>query len=54
LLVELNAFASGEKGYRSRVAPEKKNVAGHFDHLARVGEWSLRSSSEDGNEEDEA
>lgn len=54
LLADLNALASGETGYRSRLLPANKNIAGDYDHLARVGEWSLGSSSDEGNDEDEA
>lgn len=53
LLADLNALASGETGYRSRLLPANTKIAGDYDHLARVGEWSL-GSSDDVNEEGEA
>ncbi len=53
LEADLEALATGQVGYRSQLAPAKKSMAGDFDHLARVAEWSLASSDE-GNEESEA
>ncbi|MGL5447831.1 MAG: PD-(D/E)XK nuclease family protein, partial [Rhabdaerophilum sp.] len=53
-LADINALASGEIGYRSRLKPLYRDAAGDFDHLARVGEWSLGASPDDENEEDEA
>jgi hypothetical protein len=53
LEADLEALATGQVGYRSQLAPAKKGMAGDFDHLARVAEWSLASSDE-GNEESEA
>lgn len=51
-LSELNGLASGAIGYRSRLNPLYRDLAGDFDHLARVGEWSLGAlpGDEDGEE----
>lgn len=51
-LADLEALAGGETGYRSRPSAANRN-AGDFDHLARVGEWSLGASADDGQEEGE-
>ena len=34
-------FDRAETGYESRVAPFRSDIAGDYDHLARVREWSL-------------
>ncbi len=34
--------------YHSRVRPYRAGVAGDYDHLARVREWSLGGWAEDG------
>ncbi|MDB5592764.1 PD-(D/E)XK nuclease family protein, partial [Enterovirga sp.] len=41
-------FASGEAGYLSRRLPRESRFAGRYDHLARVGEWSVLGDSPGG------
>lgn len=35
------AYGEPKRGYLSRARPFKRTIAGTYDHLARVGEWSL-------------
>jgi ATP-dependent helicase/nuclease subunit B len=51
-LADLEALASGRIGYRSRPGTIERK-AGDFGHLARIGEWSLGASADDGQEEGE-
>lgn len=50
---QLRNFANGETGYRSRLKPLRVNDAGDYDHLARVGEWSLGAPDEEESAEDD-
>lgn len=52
LMQELADYASGARGYTSRLRPFKGRESGDYDHLARVQEWSLTGGQED-EEDDE-
>lgn len=41
LIKELAAYAAGSRGYRSRIATFRQDESRDYDHLSRVGEWSL-------------
>ena len=42
-LLLLAAWSRHDRGYTSRIAPEKTTDTGEFDHLARFGEWDHTS-----------
>ena len=37
----VSAYADPARPYLSRIAPQREDYIGDYDHLARVGEWSL-------------
>jgi ATP-dependent helicase/nuclease subunit B len=47
LLGLVTAYRRPETGYLSRAHPLKRAETGDFDHLARVGEWSIGSDDEE-------
>lgn len=47
LIAELAGYASGTRGYRSRIAAFRQGEVRDYDHLARVREWSLGGGEED-------
>lgn len=54
LVRELSRLAKGDEGYRSRIAPTNRHLAGDYDHLARVGEWGIAGDMSEEASEDEA
>jgi ATP-dependent helicase/nuclease subunit B len=44
----VEAYAAGERGYRSRPFPKYARKYSDYDHLARVKEWALASADEEG------
>ncbi len=39
----LSRYVAGEAGFVSRPFPQYANQYSDYDHLARVGEWSMNS-----------
>lgn len=48
---DLTDFAGGHRSYRSRIALARGDRSGDYDHLARVGEWSMTGATQDEGDE---
>lgn len=48
LEAQLARLAAGAEAWRSRLAPRRADLAGDYDHLARVEEWQIPAAGEEG------
>jgi ATP-dependent helicase/nuclease subunit B len=46
----LTLLKTGKRGFLSRVIPERAEMDGDYDHLARTAEWSTNDSSDEGGD----
>jgi ATP-dependent helicase/nuclease subunit B len=52
LVAELDSLATGRKGYDASLRPRRnRGEEGHYDHLARAGEWSISGAQDEGGDE---